>query len=83
MDMADEVNVGRQVRQDALAAVGAVAGDEDFVLGKPTGDQGNELDGQFGAGAMVRVPFRFAGFGLVLFSLGKALAVAIQAHGQG
>ena len=35
MDMADEVDVGRQVREDALAAVGAVAGDDDLIVGEP------------------------------------------------
>ena len=33
MHMADEVNVGRQVREDALTAVGAVTGDDDLIVG--------------------------------------------------
>ena len=33
MHMADEVNVGRQVREDALTAVGAVTGDDDLLVG--------------------------------------------------
>ena len=31
--MADEMNVGRQIREDALATVGAVARENDLVVG--------------------------------------------------
>ena len=37
--MADEMNVGRQVREDALTAVGAVTGDDDLIVGEPLGHQ--------------------------------------------
>ena len=37
MDMADEVNVGRQMTEDALAPGEAVAGNEDLIVGKPLG----------------------------------------------
>src|SRR5262249_30985114 len=40
VNMADQVNVGGQFRQDALAAVGAVSADEDVVVRKPRGNQG-------------------------------------------
>ena len=71
------------MRQHALAAVGAVAGDEDLVVGKPGGDQGNQLDRKLGPGAMVGVGLGFAGLGLVLFAFGEALPVAIQPHDDG
>ena len=54
MDVADEVNVLGQVGEHALAAVGAIAGDdEDLVVGEPGRRQFDEFDGQFRAGAMV------------------------------
>src|SRR6478736_7464657 len=83
MDMADEVDVGGQVRQDALAAVGAISRDHDLVVGKPGGDQGNEFDGQLRAGAVVGGRFGSNLLGLVFLAFGQALAVAIQAHGNG
>ena len=43
--MADEVNVGRQVREDALTAVGAVTGDDDLIVGKPLGHHDDEFQG--------------------------------------
>ena len=53
VDVADQIDVGRQVPQHALAAVGAVAADQDLPLGKPGGEQPDQLHGQFGPGAMV------------------------------
>ena len=35
MNVADEVNVGRQMREDALAPVGAVAGEDDLIVRIP------------------------------------------------
>ena len=61
MDMADEVDVGGQVGQDALAAVGAVAGDEDLVVGKPGGDREISSTASWG-----RVRWLGSGLGLVL-----------------
>ena len=55
MDMADEVNVGRQMTEDALAAVGAVAGDDDLVVGEPPGGQVDQFQGQFRSGAMIGI----------------------------
>ncbi len=55
VDTADEVDVGGQVRQDALAARGAVAGDDDFIVGEPRGDQLDEFEGQFRPRAMIRI----------------------------
>ena len=46
--------LGGQVGQDALAAVGAVAEDDDLVVGEPPGHQGDEFQGQFRSGAMIR-----------------------------
>ena len=43
--MADEVNVGRQVTEDALTAVGAVAGDDDLLVGEPGGHQVDQFQG--------------------------------------
>jgi hypothetical protein len=45
MHMADEVNVGRQVREDALTAVGAVTGDDDLIVGEPLGHHDDEFQG--------------------------------------
>ena len=45
MHMADEVNVGRQVREDALTAVGAVTGDDDLLVGEPLGHHVDEFQG--------------------------------------
>ena len=45
MHMADEVNVGRQVREDALTAVGAVTGDDDLLVGEPLGHHDDEFQG--------------------------------------
>ena len=87
--MADEVNVGRQVREDALAAVGAVTGDDDLLVGEPLGHHDDEFQGQFRPGAMIRIVLGFGGFLLalfplrILFPLGQPLAVAVQAHGDG
>ena len=69
MDMADEMNVGRQMRQDALTAVGAVAGDDDLVVGEPPGDQVDEFQGQFRSGAMIRIVLGLGGFLLAFFPL--------------
>src|SRR5271157_6117965 len=43
MHMADEVNVGRQVREDALTSVGAVTGDDDLIVGEPLGHHDDEF----------------------------------------
>ena len=45
MHMADEVNVGRQVREDALTAVGGVTGDDDLLVGEPLGHHDDEFQG--------------------------------------
>ena len=62
MDMADEMDVGRQMREDALAAIGAVAGDDDLVVGEPLGDQFDQLQGEFGSRAMIRIVLGLGGF---------------------
>ena len=53
--MADEVNVGGEVGQDALAAVSAVAANEDLVVRKPFSDQVDQFAGQFRTSAMVGI----------------------------
>src|SRR5205823_7569911 len=68
--------------QDALAAVSAVAADEEVIVGKPGGNQGHQLEGQFGSGAMVGVGLALGGFGFGFFAFGETLAVAIQPHGD-
>ena len=45
MDVANEVNIGRKVREDALAAVSAVASKYDLVVGKPLSGQLDEFAG--------------------------------------
>ena len=71
MDVADQVNVGRQVGQDALAAIGAVAGNEDLIVGKPLGNQANQLQRQLRAAAMVGIWFAGGRLALpLLFRLG-------------
>ena len=88
MDVTDEMNVWGQMRENALAAVGTVAGDEDLLVGEPLGHQNDEFQGQFRSGAMIRIVLGFAEILLpfcslrVLFPLGQPLAVAVQAHGD-
>ena len=87
--MADEMDVGGQMREDALTAVGAVAGDDDLIVGEPLGHQVDEFQGQFRSGAMIGIVLGFGGFLLalfplrILFPLGQPLAVAVQADGDG
>src|SRR5271157_4452532 len=69
MHMADEVNIERQVREDALTSVGAVAGDDDFIVGEPLGNHDDEFPGQFRSGAMIRILLGLGGFLLALFPL--------------
>ena len=84
MHVADEMDVGWELRQDALAALGAVAGDEDVALGKPGGGQGNQLDGQLRPRAMIGRRFGLLGFlAVLLLALGDPLPIAIEALGDG
>jgi len=62
MDMADEVDVAGEFRQDTFATIGAVGSDEDFAVGKPRCGQGKQLAGQLGAGAMIDGGFALLGF---------------------
>ena len=81
MDMADEVDVGRQLTRGCFAAVGAVTGDEDLIVGKPGGGQDNQFEGQFRPGAMIRIVLGLVLLGLLavlLLPLGESLAVAIE-----
>ena len=55
MNMADEVNVSRQMRENALASVGAVAGEDDLVVGVPLSHQLNEFEGQLRSSAMIGI----------------------------
>ena len=87
--MADEMNVGGQIRENALASVGTVAGDHDLIVGEPLGHQDDEFQGQFGPSSMIRIVLGFGGFLLaffplrILFPLGQPLAVPVQANGDG
>src|SRR5271157_3156130 len=69
MDMADEVNVGRQVREDALTSVGAVTGDDDLIVGEPLSHHVDEVQSQLRPGAMIRILLGLGGFLLALFPL--------------
>ena len=55
--MADEMNVGRQMRKNAFAPVSAVAGEDDLVVGVPLGHQPDEFEGQLGSSAMIGLGF--------------------------
>ena len=87
--MADEVNVGWQVREDALTAVGAVTGDDDLLVGEPLGHHDDEFPGLIQVECddsdrawvwrVSAAPFPLR----ILFPLGQPLAVAVQAHGDG
>ena len=57
MDMADEVSIGRQVRQNTLAALGTVAADQDVIVGKPLGHKMDQFESQFRPCAMVWIVF--------------------------
>ena len=78
--MADEVNVGRQMRENAFAPVGAVAGEDDLVVGIPLGHQLDEFEGQLGPSAMIGIGL--GGFAATLLPLGESLSVAVQPHGD-
>ena len=75
MNVADEVDVGGQVPQHALAAVGAVAADDELPVREPGGHHGQHLAEQLGPGAVVGVGRPL----LALAALGQPLAVAVQA----
>jgi len=63
MDVADEVDVLGQVGEHALAAIGAIAGDDEGVVGEPGRRQFDEFDGEFRAGAMVGIGLGFLALG--------------------
>ena len=82
-DPADQVDVPGQVLQDALAAVGAVAADDDLPPREQLREPADQLHGQLGAGAVVRVGrplLPVLGLALALLALGQPLAVAVQPH---
>ena len=76
MNVVDEVNVGRQMRENAFAPVGAVARENDLVVGVPLGHQLDELEGQLGSSAMIGIGL--GGSAPTLLSLGKSLSIAVQ-----
>ena len=55
--MANEVNIGWKIREDALAAINAVASEHNLVVGEPFGCQLDEFACQFGSSAMVGIRF--------------------------
>ena len=78
--MADEVNVGGQMRENAVAPVGTVTGEDDLVVGVPLRHQLNEFEGQLGASAMIGIGLgRFAP---PLLPLGESLTIAVKPHGD-
>ena len=78
--MADEVNVGRQMGENAFASVGAVAGENDLVVGVPLGHQLDEFEGQLRPSAVVGIGL--GGFAATLLTLCESLSVAVQPHGD-
>src|SRR5438132_7094801 len=82
MNVANEMGIGRKVGQYALAAIGAVAGDEDFIMRKPRCHQGNQFDRELRPGPVIGIGFAFGGLVLVLFPLGEPLAVTIEPEGD-
>ena len=74
LDMADEVNVGGQMRENAVAPVGAVTGKDDLVVGVPLSHQLNELEGQLRSSAMIGIGLR--GFAWSLLPLSESLTIA-------
>ena len=81
--MADEMSLGGQVRENALTAVGAIAGDDDLVVWEPLGHQLGQFEGEFRSGAMIGILFEFGGLPFALLPLCEPLAVAVQTHGYG
>jgi hypothetical protein len=71
------------VGEHALAAVGAIAGDDDGVVGKPSRRQVDEFGGQFRTGPMVGIGLGFLGLGLALLPFGESLSIAVQPSGHG
>jgi len=67
------------VREHALAAVGAIAGDDEGVVGEPGRRQFDEFDGEFRAGAMVGIGLLGA-LGVALLPFREPLAVAVEAE---
>ena len=75
-----EVNVGRQMRENALAPVGTVPREDDFVVRVPLGHQLDELESQLGSSAMIGIGL--GGFAPTLLPLGESLSIAVQPHGD-
>ena len=71
------------MREHALTAVGAIAGDEDRVVGELRRRQSDEFEGQFGTGAMVGIGLGFLGLGLAFLAFGESLAVTIKPSRDG
>lgn len=82
MNVTNEMGIARKVGQYALAAISAVAGDENFIMRKPRRHQGNQFDRELRPGAVIGIGFAFGGLVLVLFPLGEPLAVPIEPEGD-
>ena len=78
MNVTDEVNVGRQMRENALASIGAVTGEDNLVVGVPLSHQLNEFEGQLGSSAMIGMGF--GGFAPPFLPFGESLSIAVQPH---
>jgi hypothetical protein len=48
-------DVGQQMRENAFASVGAVAGEDDLVVGVRLGHRLNEFEGQLGSSVVVGI----------------------------
>jgi hypothetical protein len=57
VDVTNEVNIGRKIREDTLAAVSAVDGEYNLVVGEPFSCQPDEFAGKFGSSPMVGISF--------------------------
>jgi hypothetical protein len=73
-------DVGQQMRENAFASVGAVAGEDDLVVGVRLGHRLNEFEGQLGSSVVVGIGL--GGFAATLLSLRECLSVAVEPHGD-
>ena len=84
MDVADELDLGREFREDTPPAVGAVTREHDLIVREPLGHQFHEFEGQVRPSAMVRIVLRPTLLPLLLLflPLGQPLPVAVQPYGD-
>ena len=87
-DPADEMDVGGEMRQDALTTISTVTEHDDLIVGEPAHHQADEFQGQFRSGAVVGIGLGFrldpapGRFPLAFLPLGEPLAVDVQPAGD-